>query len=429
MGNPRVGLASLLRRWWLLILLATVGGAVAAYAYGLRMTPTYEANAQVVVEAPVASGGTAQAAELAPTYAEIVTSTPVLAFALRSTKVPIALDDLRADVRGESDQATRLIKIRVDNEDRADAVVLANALAVGLSRYVSAASASSTPGVDVQARPRVLIVDRSTSAVRVRPRSSLLLEFGAVAGLFWAFAFVLVAEARSPGVKDADELMQIGGLPVLGSVNGSPRALAHDRTGSDPDASACYRRLATQIAVANRDEAPDSLLVVGAEGAEDGSTVAAKLALAVAQEGRRVVLADFGDGDGIRRFFQIAKGSVGRQPMRKSKPMEHGRMILERFALRSGDPLVLALPRFDPRGLSLEEVEELVRLLSSDADTLIIYGPPPTRSRGALTWARAARATVLVVRVEHTQRANVQAALEELETASANLVGAVLQTG
>ena len=33
MGNPRVGLASLLRRWWLLILLATAGGALVAYAF------------------------------------------------------------------------------------------------------------------------------------------------------------------------------------------------------------------------------------------------------------------------------------------------------------------------------------------------------------------------------------------------------------
>ena len=82
MRNPRIHPASFLRRWWLLIAVAGAGGALVAYLSGTRATPRYEAKAQVLVQA-----GARESAEI-PTYAEIVRSTPVVAYALRSTGSP-----------------------------------------------------------------------------------------------------------------------------------------------------------------------------------------------------------------------------------------------------------------------------------------------------------------------------------------------------
>ena len=70
MGNTPVRLGLLLRRWWLAVLLAMVGGALVAYAFGSRVSTTYEASADVLVGHPEG---------LSPTYAELVKSTPVLA--------------------------------------------------------------------------------------------------------------------------------------------------------------------------------------------------------------------------------------------------------------------------------------------------------------------------------------------------------------
>jgi succinoglycan biosynthesis transport protein ExoP len=430
MGNPSIRLASFLTRWWALMALAAAGGALAAYVYGSRATPTYEANAQVLVEASPAPEGASPVGELLPTYAEIVRSTPVLAFALRATQSPGSVDELRENVRGESDQDTRLIEIRADDSDRTRAIALANALAAGLRWYVSVTRAPPTQGADVTRQPRVQVVDGATSAVRIRPLSPLLLEFGAFAGLFGALAFALVAEARSAKVTGEADLMEIRGLPVLGSVNGArPRAgpSSFDPTRSSLEEAASYRRLATRISVAN-EEIPGSLVVVGAERSEDSCTVGVKLALALAQDGWRVVLADF-EGDRIRPFFGIDERGGGNRVVNRAKALKYRGTTLDCFTLRSGAPLVLVLPRLAPRGLSHEEAEELVTLLSVDADLLIIHAPPPSHSRSALTWARAARATVLVVRAEHTKRVNVTAALEGLEPLGAKLLGAVLETG
>jgi succinoglycan biosynthesis transport protein ExoP len=431
MGNPRIRLASFLRRWWSLIALAVVGGAFAAYVYGSRTTPTYEANAQVLVEASPASEGAPPVTQLLPTYAEIVRSTPVLAFALRATQSPGSVDELRENVRGESNQDSRLIEIRADDTDRTRAIALANALAAGLKWYVSVTRAAPTPGADVTAEPQIQVVDRATSAVRIRPLSRFLLEFGAFAGLFGALAFALVAEARRAKVTGEDDLMDIGGLPVLGSVNGArPRAgpSFFDPIRSSLEEAASYRRLHTRISVANREEVPRSLVVVGAERSEGSWTVGVKLALVLAQDGQRVVLADF-EGDRIRQVFRIDERGAGKQAVSRAEALKFRGTTLDRFTMRSGAPLVLILPRHAPRGFTQQEAEELLTLLSADADVLIIHAPPPSHSRSTLTWARAARATVLVVQAEHTTRAEVEKAREGLEPVGAKLIGAVLHSG
>jgi tyrosine-protein kinase len=425
MGNPSIRLASFLRRWWSLIALAVVGGALAAYVYGSRATPTYEANAQALVEDSPASETATPVAELLPTYAEIVRSTPVLAYALRATRSPGSVDELRENVRGESDRDTHLITIRADDTDRTRAIALANALAAGLRRYVSVTRAPPAPGADGTSQPRVRVVDRATSAVRVRPLSPLLLEFGAFAGLFCALAFALVAEGRTAKVTAEADLMEVGRLPVLGSVNGAgPRSSSFDPTRSSLEEAASYRRLATRISVANREELPRSLVVVGADRSEGSCTVGVKLALVLAQDGQRVVLADF-EGNRIGPFFRVDERGGGKFVSR-GKVLKYRGMTLDCFTLRSGAPLVLVLPRLALRGLGHEDAEELVTLLSADADVLIIHAPPPSRSRSTLTWARATTRTLLVVRAEHTKRAEVEEACEGLEAVGTNLIGAVL---
>jgi capsular polysaccharide biosynthesis protein len=426
MENPRIRLASFWRRWWALIALAVAAGALAAYVYGSLGTPRYEADAEVLVE-PDARGSTTQAAQLTPTYAEMVGSTPVLAYALRSTGATGSVGELRENVRGESDDRTRLIQIRVDDTDPNRAVVLANGVAAGLRSYV-AARRTSSPGADAAPQPHVRLVEPATSAVRVRPISLLLLEFGAIAGLFGALAFALVVEARSPNVTDEDDLVELGRVPVLGSVNGSgPEAgQPFDPTRSSFEGAASYRRLATSISVASH-EVLSSLVVAGADRSEASSAVATNLALTLAHEGRRIVLADF-DGDRIRRSLRIDERGPGTQAFKRAEPLKYGETTIERFTLRSGTPLTLALPRDVPWGLSHRNAEELVTLLAADSDLLIMHSPPPSDSRSTLTWARAARATVLVVRAEHTRRANLTAALAGLEPVGTKLVGTVLQT-
>ena len=108
------------RRWWA-VALAVVVGALLAYAYGLRVTPVYEAKAILIVNAPVA-GQLQVAAAQAPTYAELANSTPLLRAALNTLRLPLTPEELQPNVRGEADSSTRLLTIRVRNQRPAVAV-------------------------------------------------------------------------------------------------------------------------------------------------------------------------------------------------------------------------------------------------------------------------------------------------------------------
>jgi succinoglycan biosynthesis transport protein ExoP len=418
MGNPRIGLGTLLRRWWPAVLLATVGGALVAYAFGSRISPTYEARAKVLVGQP---------AGLSPTYAELVKSTPVLAYAVRDAKQDVSLAELRDNVRGESDEDTRIVTIEVEAGKASKAVALANAVAAGLRQYASTQPGPSAAGAVQTSEPRVELVDPAASAVRIRPRPVLLLEFGAFAGLFAGLAFVLVAEARTPRVSGEDDLVEASGLPVLGSLDGNSRAGSFSRAPAVRAGElTSYRRLVARVALAAGSEAPRSLVVVGAEGGQGSRQVVIDLGLSLALDGLRVAVVDV-EGNGIRRLLQTDGREAGASPVRRLESVAYAGITLDRFTLRSAPSLVLALPQARPRGLAVDDAKTIVAELSAGADVVIVHGPAPTRSRAALTWARAAQATLLVVGAGQTRRADVEQAVEALEPVGGKLLGVVLQ--
>lgn len=423
MGNPRIRLGLLFRRWWLAVLVATVGGALVAYALGSRVSTTYEATAQVLVDGSPA---------LAPTYAELVKSTPVLAYALRSTNVDVPIGTLQQRVRGESNQETRFIAVRADAPTGREAIALANALAAGLRSYVSAAAGSSdsAPQPPEVGYAEVQIVEPADSATRIRPQPALALVFGAATGLFATLAVAFVVEIRKPRALDEEGLDALGSVPVLGSVNGGlpSHVPAVDPNRGGAEEAASYRRLATRISLANREQEPGSLLVLGAHDTRSSALVATKLALTAARDGRRVVLADFGGRHDVGELFGLG-GSPTPRTLKRSKPFDYEGVTFDRYSIRTGDQFVLALPRQVQPELSSEVAEQLLLQLSADTDVVVLHGPTPSRSRVALTWARVARATILVIQTEHTSRADVESALAGLEPIAPKFLGAVLQGG
>ena len=214
---------------------------------------------------------------------------------------------------------------------------------------------------------------------------------------------------------------------MLGTLNASRRAgsfFAAQAVRAGQLAS--YRRLAARLALAADSELPRSLLVVGADGGYGSGKVAVDLGLSLASDGHRVTVADF-EGGGIMRYLQMDGRERGASFFRRSGPVEAAGITFDRFTLRAGPALLLAVPRVPLRGLSIGNAETVVSELSADADVMIVHGPPPTRSRGALTWAPATVGTLLVVGAGQTKRRDLAEAVETLEPIGPKLLGAVLQ--
>lgn len=414
MSGRRIGFLSALRRWWAFIVLATGAGALLGYAYASTAEPTYEAQTSLVVDARLGDLRSQQAAAgLIPTYAELVRSRLLLAPAVARLGMPISIEELRQDVRGEAEKDTRLLTIRVRAGDPDDAVAIANAVAAELVGYVERDESNSTgvAGTPTSGDLRVMlgIVSLAEDAERIRPRTALTMEFGALAALFGALAACVLAEVRGPRVRDEQDLART--VPdVLGSVNGSGEG-------------GRYALLAAGIARASPGEAAaDGLLVVGAQGGDGSASVALKLAAATAGAGQRVVLLDVGGSREISRLKRTHARTLGK----RVPPDRVDGVVLERFRVSDPPFVIVVRPASDSRLIDRDQAAGLVRRLLRDADSLIVHASSPRRPPDVLVWARAVGRTLLVARRDHTKHQSVTDSLGRLEDAGAHVVGAVL---
>jgi polysaccharide biosynthesis transport protein len=433
MDTWRIGFLATARRWWAVVALATGVGALLAYQYGSKASPTYEAEALLLVTAPGTQLGALQTGpELAPTYAELVRSTPVLQRAVAALDRRVTLEELREDVRGEWDQESRLLTVRARSDDPAVALDAANELAEALDR-VAATPPPASGSEEATLRTELTIVEPATDADRVRPQSLLLMEFGALAGFFFAVGLAVLVDSRRGFVRDEEDLTDLTERAVLGSVDGGPLSRPAGpglRQDAAREGAEAYRRLAERVVAAGGEEAPRRVLVFGAQRDSGSGTVAANLATALADTGLRVVLADLAEKLEAARVLTPDGRGAEQAGVKRHGELHYDRIVFDRFAPTSRRAPLLALPRGGPpRSLDVADARGLADLLVAGADVVVLHAGPPSLSPRSLTLTHAADLTILVVRRGHTRRESVTSVLESLDFARATGVATVLQTG
>jgi capsular polysaccharide biosynthesis protein len=431
MSSWRIGFLSIAARWWVVLVLATGAGGLLAYVFGSRVSPTYEAETKLLVVAREPEVGSLQtAAELAPTYAELVRSAAVLRGTADALGGRVTYAELRESVRGETSRDTRLLTVRVRSGDSADVVLAANELARQLVREASAAPPAAE-GEKSTAQTRLEIVDPATGATKVRPRGLLLTWLGALAGFFLALGAAVLVESRRRTVRAEDDLAELTAGAVLGSVDGGARWPAAARMlgrSTSSNGTGSYRRLSEQI-IAAGEGAPRSVLVVGADRHAGSGVVAANLAATWADAGLEVVLADLADTPEAVRLFASSAQGAGGEPAAHAGSLFYRGIDLDCFEARSERAPLLVLPQGDPpRSLEASDARGLVKALHTRAELAVIHAGPPVRSPRSLALARASELTILVVRQGRTERGSVTSTMESLELAGSGTVGTVLNT-
>ncbi len=127
-------------------LVATGAGGLAFLAYALVSSPSYEARVQLLVGPVTGNIQTIRAAGgLAPTYAVIATSMPVLEGTAKTLRLPIS--SISGDVTARANRATRIVTIRVRASDPDTAVAIAHGVAEEL---VSLSSRQGRPEMSLR---------------------------------------------------------------------------------------------------------------------------------------------------------------------------------------------------------------------------------------------------------------------------------------
>lgn len=264
----------------------------------------------------------------------------------------------------------------------------------------------------------------------VSPRTYWNVLLGLVAGLMLGFAMAFLEEHLDSTIKSADEVERIFGAPALGTIpvdrmdRSTKRRLA---IVEDPGSSTAeaYRVLRNSLDFVNFQNDIKTLLITSAAPGEGKSTVAANLAAALAQAGKRVVLVsvDFRRPT-TDQFFQV-NNMIGLSDVLL------GTHSLKAALQRPGDDqlLILSAGKMPPNPSELlgsERMREVVGALGDWGEWVIIDTPPLLAVADPAAVARWADGVLVVSKAGETTREAAAKGVELLGKVGARIVGVVI---
>ena len=352
---------------------------------------------------------------------------------------PIAADPALQDIRAQTLKAEEeLSRLRAVYTDEHPAVASARSqleqLRAARRRELARAVLALREQLSGRLKPNnVRVVDAALPPDRpVRPRKLLALLLGALGGLGLGALAAFALDALDQTVRTNHDVERGLGLTLLGyipwtKVRGAEKVYAPLVAAESSAASEAFRNLRTMVVLAKTADPEPFLMVTSAAQEEGKSFVAANLAVAVSQLGRRTLLID---GD-LRRPSQHRL--LGCSPKAG---------LADYLSRRAGDPAELVqrpagLPALDvltggtraaspSELLSGERLEELVAWARQRYDRVIVDAPPVFPVSDSLLWGRHARSSILVLRAGRTPAPLVQMACARLREAGVDILGGVV---
>ena len=188
-------------------------------------------------------------------------------------------------------------------------------------------------------------------------------------------------------------------------------------------AAEAFQSLRTNIEFSGLDNSLRSLLFTCPDAETRKSDALANLAVVMADAGDRVIVVD---GD-LRRPQQHQILQVNPEAGLTDWLRDGGDPALA--ATRIPQLRVLAAGPLPPNPvalLSYKRLAELLTILTSEADYVLVDAPPVLAVTDAALWASQVDGTLLAVTAGRTKREQAQRAKEVLEKVQTNIIGAIL---
>jgi polysaccharide biosynthesis transport protein len=264
----------------------------------------------------------------------------------------------------------------------------------------------------------------------VSPRKALNLVLALLGGLMLGGGLAFFFEYVDSSLKSPEEIKLYLGLTALGMVPAlNPRTwkgqepLLH--MGVPPNFAEAFRAMRTNVLFSAPDGGSRSLVITSTGPGEGKTTVAANLAVALAQTGQRVVLIDAD----MRRPRVHEMFGQAQEPGLSNLLVGHA--AASTTIRKSGMPglWLLTAGRIPPNPAELvasARFQEFIQLLSQHFDSIIIDSPPIMAVTDAAIAATSATGVVFVVGAEMTSRHAARAAIEQLGNGRPTFLGAVL---
>jgi capsular exopolysaccharide synthesis family protein len=440
------------RKWILLAVLVLI--PLGAYLVTKRQAKVYEASTlmkvapQNITVSNQISFGSSGVTETAT----IIKTSGVARIAARElgqdpSTAGALLADISTSVEGESTDAGFLHIIAKDSDPQ-QAAKVANAFAAAISQSRTndaigkidqtiatlekqGASDPTTAQQLDQLRASRATLNGTTQVIEpatppsapISPHPSRNARIGFILALLLAAALVPVLDAMDRRLREPEELEDLADVPLLGSIPDE----AFPGKGSGPFVHEAFQTLRAGLTYFNIDRTLTTVLVASPTRGDGKTTVAANLARALAEDGRNVIAVDcdlrrpqlakrLGVGDQVN--FGLDSVLIDRRGVDEA---------LVNVEVEGGQLRVLpgGTPPNPSVLLGSERMRELLANLGETADMVIIDTPPLLAVSDAIPLQEQVSGTVLVARVDHTNRDGVRKAISFISTAAGNLLGFV----
>ena len=251
-----------------------------------------------------------------------------------------------------------------------------------------------------------------------------------VTSLVLAIGLAFFTEYLDSRLKTPQDLKTHLGIPFLGMIpvvsKGKDRTNPLVNNGVPPNFSEAFKTVRTNVLFSSAEAGLRSLVVTSAGPGEGKSLVSANLGVALAQAGQRVLLIDTDmRRPRVHEIFDVAQepglsnlltGNAKASDVIRKSPEVPGLWLLSAGHIPPNPAELLGSRRYNDFLVSLED----------HFDWAILDTPPVLVVADGLIVANEATGVVFVVGADQTSRHAARTAVEQLETASANVVGAVL---
>jgi succinoglycan biosynthesis transport protein ExoP len=486
--------AALIWNWsWLLVLCALLAGGTTYWA-SRRQTPIYQASALVLIDSAPNTQAVTYAAlttsqQLAATYAQEMTTTPVLEEVARRLKLPSFPGT--ASVIVKPIQNTQLMTVTVQDTDRTRVAMLTStviqvfsdqlqsdaqsryadakksieeqlvsleqlmqttsselaALGTGEKNQVKRSQLETTLtgyrqayGYIIQSYQSVKLAEAQSSSgiilkqppfipggpIRPTPTRDAILA--AAVGFMLAVGAILLIDFLDNSIRDPDEITRKWGVPVLGTIISYDHEKNLLITAKQPRSpiTESFRSLRTNLNFASFNSLAHSILITSASPEEGKTTIAVNLANVIAQSGHKVVVVDTDmRRPRVHKVFQMSNRFGLSDQFIHSEDHLNGSLRQTEYA---GLQLLTSgpLPPNPSELLGSEKMLSILNQLTSQFDETILDAPPLLPVTDALVLARRVDGVIMVVRPTITKWATLSNAFKQLKQVNANVIGVVL---
>ncbi|MEJ6013888.1 polysaccharide biosynthesis tyrosine autokinase [Corynebacterium sp. H127] len=425
---------SIIRKNWVLIVVASVLGLVAGAAYSAIVTPEYQSRTQLYVSVRSEAGTTGDlvqganySRQVVNSYVDVIGSSVVLQPVIDELGLEMSASTLAKQVTAVSPNQTALIDITASSQSADESAAIANAVGESFKRVVyDQLEPSSAVGQNPVNITTIQLAE--APAAPVSPKIALNVLLGLLVGLALGLGLAVLRSILDTRIHSLRDVEEVTDKPLLGGVIDDPNASKNPLTLQtkpySPRAES-FRALRTNLQFVNYGDDFPLFVMTSANPGEGKSTTSANLSLALAETGAKVALVEADLRLPMVHKFLSVEGGAG------LTDVLIGKADLTDVLQRWGRTSLYFLPagKIPPNPSELlgsEAMSDVLESLCREFDYVVVDAPPVLAVTDAAVIGHGKSKVLVAVASGATKKPELKAALSVLETAGCMVAGIIV---